>query len=294
MNIKIDKNKFYVVGLSVRKGTRLFMTKLEYEHYKPSEPRNDLINFDILTWQNLVFYITNVPMAEKDICYQVAKELGMSIVDGTPLVIDHTGKHYFPLSDSNVFTLEGQYEGDEGKECERLFKNDNDDKENYRKHITTRMASMDEISKWLNDLAHAEVFGPVHGILFGGDRYSCCNAACIAYLNNGPIGAVTISHRGEQNSGQPTIVGLYVGRKMRRMGVGTELLTKAIKYCQDNNLIPVRVDVLSKSAKNLIDKLPDNLKSCLKIYDYRGPDLAEIDEKYYKDEDWIVGVMNER
>ncbi len=48
------------------------------------------------------------------------------------------------------------------------------------------------------------------GMLLSGDRISCCHYSAIAIDGQKLAGICTIATDGEQNSGRPTIVGLYV------------------------------------------------------------------------------------
>ncbi len=88
-----------------------------------------------------------------------------------------------------------------------------------------------------------------------------------AYENEKFIGAVTISPEGEMRNGNPAIIALFVRKEYRMKGNGTKLLECAIKRMIDRGLTPVNVSALSKGAKKVIEKLPEDLKSVLKISD---------------------------
>lgn len=107
----------------------------------------------------------------------------------------------------------------------------------------------------------------INAILFGGDRLSCVDEILAAYEDEKFIGVVTISPEGEMRDGNPAIVALFVRKEHRMKGNGTKLLECAIRRMIERGLIPVRVDVLSKGAKRVIEKLSEDLRNALKIND---------------------------
>jgi hypothetical protein len=71
------------------------------------------------------------------------------------------------------------------------------------------------VKDWRKDLDNI-LHGIIRGILFSGDRFSCCNEAAVLYDFDGNfIGIATISFRGEDYSGKPEVVGLYVRQTLR-------------------------------------------------------------------------------
>ena len=130
-----------------------------------------------------------------------------------------------------------------------------------------RRISKTKLGKWLSGQSPSLAMG----ILFGGDRFSCVDEAVVVEVENDIVGVITIAPRGEQFSGEPTIVGLYVKLEFRGRGFGRALTIAAIERCRKRRLVPVRVDILSTPAKRVIDNLPEEYKKDLKIFDLSGP-----------------------
>ncbi|RJQ30588.1 hypothetical protein C4572_03955 [Candidatus Parcubacteria bacterium] len=59
---------------------------------------------------------------------------------------------------------------------------------------------------------------PAMGILFAGDRWACVEKVAVAEVDGKIVGIATIAPKGEQVSGKPTIVGLYVQHQYRQKG----------------------------------------------------------------------------
>lgn len=81
------------------------------------------------------------------------------------------------------------------------------------------------------------------------------------------IGAATIAPEGDQHSGQPTIVGLYVAPEHRGKGYGGQILRRAIEKCIERGFEKIRMDIMSLNAKKIIEKLPDELKKKIDVHD---------------------------
>jgi len=107
---------------------------------------------------------------------------------------------------------------------------------------------------------------PAIGILFGGERFDCCDEVLAAFENDQFLGAVTLSSQGELMSGQPTIVGLWVSYQHRRKGIGQSLLEAAIRRMIERGLTPVRLDSISSKADIMIERLPQDLKKVIKVF----------------------------
>src|SRR5438552_3119807 len=106
--------------------------------------------------------------------------------------------------------------------------------------------------------------------LFGGDRLSCCDEAMGVEDDGRIVSLASIAPEGEQQSGKPTIVGLYTLAAYRKKGYGLAAMTAAIERMMERKLIPIHVDVLSTGAKHLIAKLPDELRKHLNLNDQSG------------------------
>lgn len=103
--------------------------------------------------------------------------------------------------------------------------------------------------------------------LLGGDRLSCCDEAVAVQVGSEIAGVATIAPQGEQLSGQPTIVGLYVRPAFRQQGLGKQLMKAVVKRCVSRGFTHIRVDVMSEYAMKTIQALPQELKGVLDIHD---------------------------
>ena len=115
-----DPNKFYVVCMANRAGVRLFCTKLEYTHFPPRTAANKDFELAIMKWQGLEFFVVRVPPSARPWCNKIAADLGMRLADGVPTMFDYKGSYSFPLQGDNIWTLEGEFEGDEEAEIEKI------------------------------------------------------------------------------------------------------------------------------------------------------------------------------
>jgi GNAT superfamily N-acetyltransferase len=116
----------------------------------------------------------------------------------------------------------------------------------------TMLRIVQDWCKDLNNIPH----GIIRGILFSGDRFTCCDEAVIAYDNDTFVGIATISFKGEDYSGKPEVVGLYVVPAFRCKGYGFMLLKDAILRCLDAG---DRVQVVAVSAN--VDRLWRNCRN---------------------------------
>lgn len=110
--------------------------------------------------------------------------------------------------------------------------------------------------------------GFLQAILFGGDRLSCVDEAVAIENNDTVVGIATIAPEGEQMSGEPTIVGLYVRPEHRGKGAGMALLLAAIDRCRERGLVPVRVDALTTPVLRIAEKLPEEYRRDLRVSDH--------------------------
>jgi GNAT superfamily N-acetyltransferase len=122
-------------------------------------------------------------------------------------------------------------------------------------------------SNWKSDLNNVSPL--ILGMLFSGDRFSCCDEALVGYdAKDQFIGIVTISSKGEQYNGQPDIIGLYVNPIHRKKGYGLALLQAAIRRCIERELpTPFGLTIVSSNMTSLYRQLPLSLKSRVKLVD---------------------------
>jgi len=105
-------------------------------------------------------------------------------------------------------------------------------------------------------------------ITIGGERAWVCDEAIVAYTEGGqPIGMATISPEGEDQSGQPEIVGVFVLPGHRRQGIGLELLRQALQRCAERDFRAVRMTVATKMGARLVARLPTDLPVIIKVND---------------------------
>ena len=79
---------------------------LENIHYKPGSDRNHLFLLRLLDWQDILWTIVSIPIAEKANMERVAQVNGLRIANGVPTMFADGGIHSFPVSNDRVFTLE--------------------------------------------------------------------------------------------------------------------------------------------------------------------------------------------
>ena len=105
------------------------------------------------------------------------------------------------------------------------------------------------------------------GILLSGDRITCCDEGVVMEEGGNLIGIATIAPKGEMMSGQPTIVALYVDPHYRGRGYGNQILKRTIERCVERGFSNIRMDIMSSNAMKIIDKLPQELKDKIEVYD---------------------------
>jgi GNAT superfamily N-acetyltransferase len=104
-------------------------------------------------------------------------------------------------------------------------------------------------------------------LLLSGDRISCCDEGVIMQEKERVIGVATIAPNGEEQSNQPTVVGLYVIPEYRSKNYGSQILQKAIERCLERGFENIRMDVMSSNAMKIIQKLPKEMQAKLDIHD---------------------------
>jgi GNAT superfamily N-acetyltransferase len=132
--------------------------------------------------------------------------------------------------------------------------------------VEIRVLSRDEFLFWLDNLAHSIVVG----MLLGGDRLSYCDEVVGVIEGGNILGVATIAPKGEENSGQPTIVALYLLPEYRRQGHGMPLLEATIKRCIEHGFKKIRIDAMSTGLSKTIAKIAPELRKKLKVRDFHG------------------------
>ncbi len=129
--------------------------------------------------------------------------------------------------------------------------------------MKSRRMSLEDVDKWVCMIG----FNPVIAILLQGDRLSCCDEAVGLEVDGLIVGVATISSQGEDFSGNPTIVGVYVQKPFRSKGYGLVLMTATVRRCIELGFHSIAVDSMSKGMMKTIKKLPDELQNVLNVRD---------------------------
>ena len=103
-----DPTWAHVIGLVLppSPGTQECIAWLEYTHYRPGTPRNDLFHIRILSWQEATWVIASLPKHEVRLLYEAADQSCLCLVPGIPVYKSHTGRHHFPFDGPQVYTLD--------------------------------------------------------------------------------------------------------------------------------------------------------------------------------------------
>jgi ribosomal protein S18 acetylase RimI-like enzyme len=136
--------------------------------------------------------------------------------------------------------------------------------------MATRVVSGDEFRSIVSKIADAaaKLGDPqlmISIIVLTGDRITCCDEA-IVFDDDPQRGIAIIASEGEEQSGQSTIVGVYVRPADRRKGHGAELLSAAVRRCIARGFDNIRVDVMSRASEGTVEKLPDVLPVHLDVH----------------------------
>lgn len=103
-------------------------------------------------------------------------------------------------------------------------------------------------------------------ITVGGDRITCCEWAIAAYDDAKCVGLATFAPQGEEQSGQPTVVGVYVLPKYRKQGIGLALFQQTCEEAYREATRKVRVDAMSRDGTRLVKKLSQELRAHLDVH----------------------------
>ena len=134
------------------------------------------------------------------------------------------------------------------------------------KEIGIEVVLLAMVRGWISSL-HQSKPSVALGTLLAGDRISCVDEAVIAKIGDEIVGISTIAPKGEQMSGEPTIVATYVLHEYRGRGIGALLLEAAIDRMIERGLTPIRADILNTKVFGIIDRLPEEKRNLLKVVD---------------------------
>jgi len=119
------------------------------------------------------------------------------------------------------------------------------------------------LSDWIRSLKTTAVIA----LLLGGDRLYCCDEGVAVEIDGEIVAMATIAPHGEDRSGQPTIVAVYVPPEFRGQGYSKPLMEAVVKRCEERGFSEVRVDVMSSYMMKTINSLPNELRAVLDIHD---------------------------
>lgn len=141
--------------------------------------------------------------------------------------------------------------------------------------MKARILSHEEVSKWVHRYVRLDTMAAA--TLFAGDRLSCVDEGVAIDSNLGQeVGIATIAPKGEQSSGQPTIVAIFVRHEFRKGGYGKELMMVTIDRCRERNLVPAKIDALTTPAVRICEHLPDDYKADVRVFDMSMGGLMDM------------------
>ena len=118
---------------------------------------------------------------------------------------------------------------------------------------------------------------PAIGQLFGGDRFSCIDEAVALEVDGEIVGLATIAPNGEQSSGQPTIVGVFVRHQFRGKRYAYPIMMAAIDRMRERGLSrPYLVDAMSSPMFRVCQGLPDEYRADLEVRDLSMSGMLDI------------------
>jgi hypothetical protein len=104
------KGSIYIIGNLSRSNTLTFVTRLEWEQYRPGTDRNDDINVFVMFFQGLLHNIIEIPARDYPMAKELAGQLSLRLVPGRPVAMGHgpspDEKFRLNVSDDRCFTLE--------------------------------------------------------------------------------------------------------------------------------------------------------------------------------------------
>ena len=103
-----DPHYIHYAGMlrPLRPGVDDCFQMLEFTHYLPGTPRNDLFHLRVFNWMDIIWGIASIPVAEKGFMESIARVNRLRIVHGSPILFDGDGRHLFPVVSLNLHTFE--------------------------------------------------------------------------------------------------------------------------------------------------------------------------------------------
>lgn len=270
MDLKGRTDKCVIVS-SIRPGSQLFATKLEYEHYPPRTKANDKFDIGMFIWNELPVNLVVIPREDAHLAHKVAEELGLRLNNELVMTLLFDGKKEdFPLHGDHVFMMEGDYEGDEDAAVQAIFENDAPYRKKYiQSNIKVLIATKPYLDSWSETL---KIYPILHGILVktGPDLLKCF----VAMIGDTPYGFITLC-----KDGPGTYVGMiWIEEHSRRCGLADFLLKATINYCVDHDLCKLRLESRSTILDKIIARIPSAFDEIVEITRL-GDDLSVEQEQ---------------
>jgi hypothetical protein len=104
------KNKRFIhyVGMLIppRPGLTECMTLVEHKHFPPGTDRNELFILRFIKWSDMVWVMMSIPIEDKNLVEDIAKECGLRIANGVPTMFTGNVIQQFPVNNERIFTFE--------------------------------------------------------------------------------------------------------------------------------------------------------------------------------------------
>lgn len=101
-----DPSRVNIVVPLGRPGAVIYLTRLEYEHFAPDTPWNDLFDLFESKHQGVMCYTASIPAEALPIAQQVAEEEKLCLVNGTLGFLTGEGLTPFVVDSPNTYALE--------------------------------------------------------------------------------------------------------------------------------------------------------------------------------------------
>jgi hypothetical protein len=161
------KDLVHTVCWSDRPNSALFVNTLEYKYFPPGTPANDLFEYRMFKWNDMLWLISSIPLDKKDVLFQAAKDANVKLLEGFPCIIDKDGPHSFPMHSDNVYSTENVSGSDDGpggeqdEEIAETFKIKQLFSNFYKEHLIDWEPSTDEqieFEEYVKNLPHRSVW----------------------------------------------------------------------------------------------------------------------------------------
>lgn len=286
-----DPAKAVIVNLAIRKGTRLFIVRLEHEHFAPRSGKNHMFEMMITHWNEMPFILIRFPLEYLDTARKVAEECGLHFTQGIPIMLggnnnnikifDDIDAEAFPGEGPNVWCTEGQYEGeDENKLSQAILDADLENlRGDYEKMAVFKEGKIEELEKWCEEEAAQGTCSPTQALLLH-PKFCPSQFVFVGYMQDDPFACFGIMPMNEKEC---IMTSFYVHRVARKWGWGNKLLRQGIKWAIEKGFEKINVSFGSEVMRYMINKLEPEYKDHLVIDDRtHEKDLTKEEDEYTK------------